>query len=262
MLVLAPGAGAIVNGSPDGNRHPYVVFVGENLPPTTVPRRMACTGTLIAARVVVTAAHCGRVSGMSMLVATGEQALPMTAANTYIGTFVRDPAFCGGFPIGSVFCPGGLFGLASNDLAVVLLNRDAPGPYAKLPKPNRVEKKLDDLKQLTIVGYGLSAAPPPPIGLGTRRYAKAEAHVFTETPEFLELPVPTSDKFGTPCNGDSGAPSLKGTTVFAVMSIADDACGGPGYAYRLDTPHARAFLANFVDLKGREGSDDDERDEG
>jgi hypothetical protein len=197
-----------------------------------------------------------------MLVATGEQALPPTAANTYLGVYNPDPAFCGGFPIGSVFCPGGPFGLVSNDLAVVTLNRDAPGPYAKLPRLNSVGKKFDDLKKLTIVGYGLTAAPPPPIGLGTRRYAKAEAHVFTPSPTFLELPVPTSDKFGTPCFGDSGAPNLKGKTVFAVMSIADDACGGPAFAYRLDTAHARAFLANFVDLKGHEGNDDDERDDG
>jgi hypothetical protein len=257
MLVIAPSAGAIVNGSPDGNRHPFVVFVGENASP-----RLACSGTLIAPRVVVTAGHCAVSSGESMTVITGEHALPPTPANVYIGTFMRDPAFCGGFPIGSVFCPEGLFGLVSNDVAVVLLNRDAPGPYAKLPKLNRVGKKFDDLKQLTIVGYGLTAAPPPPIGLGTRRYAKAEAHVFTEQPDFLELPVPTSDKYGTPCFGDSGAPNLKGRTAFAVMSIADDECGGPAYAYRLDTAHARAFLANFVDLKGREGNDDDERDDG
>lgn len=252
-LVFAPGASAIVNGSPDGDRHPYVVFVGENAPP-----RMACSGTLVAPRVVVTAGHCAASSGESMSVITGEQALPPTPANVYLGTFMRDPGFCGGFPLGSVFCPGGLFNAVSNDLAVVLLNRDAPGPFAKLPKQNRVDKKFDDLKKLTIVGYGLTAAPPPPIGLGTRNSARAEAHVFT--PEFLELPVPSSDRFGTPCFGDSGAPSLKGRTVFAVMSIADDACGGPAYAFRLDTGHARAFLADFVDLKGREGNDEDERD--
>ena len=38
--------------------------------------------------------------------------------------------------------------------------------------------------------------------------------------------------------------------IVAVHSIGDDACGGPSYAYRLDTPDAQSFLSQYLDVRG------------
>jgi hypothetical protein len=257
VLAFAPSAAAIVNGTVDSrNKYSYVVFVTETIPHPVTGRRIACTGTLLAPRVVVTAGHCSRDDGAPMQVRLGVEAVPGSPADFYSGTFVRHPDFCAASLAGP--CPNGLFGLVANDLAVVLLDRDAPGPYAKLPKGNRFDED-DKLRKLTIVGYGLTQAPPPVVGFGTRRFAKAQVHVAPGAPTFLEYPELTNDRFGMHCFGDSGGPSLRGRTILAVTSIGDDSCRGPSYAYRLDTEAARSFLANYVSLKGDRG--DDERDE-
>ena len=56
-LVLAAPAGAITYGTPDGNRHPQV---GALLAPQAYSDGTwaACSGTLIAPTVFLTAAHC------------------------------------------------------------------------------------------------------------------------------------------------------------------------------------------------------------
>jgi secreted trypsin-like serine protease len=259
VLAFAPSAGAIVNGTVDTrDKYSYVGFVTETTPPPGT--RIACTGTLLAPRVVVTAGHCSRTDGAPMQVRLGVEAVPGNPADFYSGTFVRHPGFCAGTPTSP--CPNGLFGFVANDLAVITLDRDAPGPYAKLPKEDRFGGRgegEDALRRLTIAGYGLTQAPPPVVGFGTRRFAKAQVHVAPGAPTFLEYPPLTSDRFGMHCFGDSGGPSLRGRTILAVTSIGDDSCRGPSYAYRLDTDSARSFLANYVSLKG--GGKDDERDE-
>ena len=55
---------------------------------------------------------------------------------------------------------------------------------------------------------------------------------------------------GGTCYGDSGGPNFLGsTTVLAATTITGDAvCRATNVVYRLDTPGARTFLAQFVTL--------------
>ena len=246
-LAAAPTASAIVDGSVDVE-HDYVVFVGQQV---TIPgmgtfNTVGCSGVLVAPTVVVTAAHCSLLgppvpsSWIRWVVIRGESTTAPDAMRVS-GTFVTHPGFCIG-------CPGAPEGFANNDLAVVLLDSPLPGPYAKLPKAGFVGKHFDKEKQLVAAGFGITG--PGLRDIGTRRSAQAGAVVASNAPNFLLLPVPSKKKYGTVCTGDSGGAALLGTMVVAVHSIGDDQCGGPSYAYRLDTPDAQSFLSMYLDVRG------------
>jgi secreted trypsin-like serine protease len=247
MLAAAPTASAIVDGSVDVERD-YVVFVGQQVvvPGGPTVNTVACSGVLVAPTVVVTAAHCSLMgppvppSWIHWVVIRG-QGIRTPDAVQVSGRFVVHPGFCIG-------CPGAPEGFANNDLAVVLLDSPLPGPYAKLPKADFVGKHFDKEKQLVAAGYGITG--PGLRDVGTRRSAQAGAVVAPNAANFLLLPVPSKQKYGTACAGDSGGAALLGTMVVAVHSIGDDQCGGPSYAYRLDTPDAQSFLSNYLDVRG------------
>ena len=244
-LAAAPTASAIVDGTLDVE-HDYVVFVGQQIQtPDGVWRNgNACSGVLVAPTIVLTAAHCTLIAAppsfpRRAVVRQGESILAPEAAA--IGTYVVHPGFCIG-------CAGAPEGFANNDLAVVVLDSPLSGPYAKLPKADFVGKHFSKEKQLVAVGFGITG--PGLRDVGTRRSAQAGAVVAPNAPNFLLLPVPSKTKYGTVCTGDSGGAALLGTIVVAVHSIGDDQCGGPSYAYRLDTPDAQSFLSKFLDVRG------------
>ena len=56
-LLAAGSAQAIVNGEPDGTRHPYVAAIGFIDAATGRPGAF-CSGTLVSPTVIVTAGHC------------------------------------------------------------------------------------------------------------------------------------------------------------------------------------------------------------
>ena len=251
VLMAAPSASAIVGGAED-TEHPYVVFLGQQvqLPNGTTLNANACSGTLVAPTVVVTAAHCGLLPPplntfpQRWVVRQGPSIAAPTAATT--GTFIAHPGFC-------TSCPGGPQNFGNNDLAVVLLATPLDGPYANLPKEGWVGKHFEKSKQLVVVGYGVTqprlVPSDPVVGLGTRRFVQSRANLLAGGENFLELPMPEKDKYGVACSGDSGGANLVGDTLVAVTSIGDLRCGGPNYAFRIDTASARAFLGQYVDLR-------------
>src|SRR5918911_5010069 len=135
---VAPPAMAITYGSPDGNRHPEVgaLLAQHAFSDGTWEE---CSGTLIAPRVFLTAAHCDE--GVSRVAVTFDSSYVYPTGTTYWGTWHADPNYNQ-----SQSDP--------QDLAVVVLDKAVKGiEPARLPE----EDSLSDLpgdQQFTSVGYG------------------------------------------------------------------------------------------------------------
>src|SRR5438067_2677416 len=90
LLVFAPGAVAITNGGPDGNGHPEVgaLLAQQAFSDGTWEE---CSGTLISARVFLTAAHCDE--GVSRVAVTFDSSYDAATGTTYWGTWHADPSY-------------------------------------------------------------------------------------------------------------------------------------------------------------------------
>jgi hypothetical protein len=143
------------------------------------------------------------------------------------GTLVADPAWS----------PGAK---DTHDLAVVVL--DAPVTIAPLALPAAGLLDSTPLKraQFTNVGYGYADRTFTFDG-----YRRFSTSTFTSS---KPTEVKLSQNAGGVCFGDSGGPRLLGSTVAAVTSLGNANCTGQSVSYRLDSPSARAFLAQFVSL--------------
>jgi hypothetical protein len=83
MLVVASGAGAITYGVPDGNGHPEVgaLLAQQAFSDGTWEE---CSGTLIAPRVFLTAAHCDE--GVSRVAVTFDSSYVASSGTVHWGT--------------------------------------------------------------------------------------------------------------------------------------------------------------------------------
>src|SRR4029079_13361936 len=113
ILIGATGAGAITNGQPDGDNHPYVgVMVGVNF---TDGLAWLCTGSLLDENSFLTAGHC--TQGADAIFVWFDQTLtqPISLATAdAVGSGMTNPDFCEG-------CAKGLPGFARRDVGVVEL---------------------------------------------------------------------------------------------------------------------------------------------
>jgi V8-like Glu-specific endopeptidase len=222
--VLAQPAGAIVGGNPDA-AHPYVGLLDNG--------SEGCSGTLIAARVVVTAAHCfageskwGIDAGQPKIRVTFDQQGILNRDRTsYYGAFISDPAFCSP-------CAPGSKGFDDNDVAVLILDSPvAMTTYGRLPSSG-FDDSLATNTPLDVVGYGVQAflkPGVPDLNAVLTRYAARAKLVSVET-DFLKIS-------SAQCSGDSGGPVfLAGTNqlVAAVSYHANPLCNGVAYDMRLD----------------------------
>jgi V8-like Glu-specific endopeptidase len=234
-LILAAPAGAITNGTADGNDHPNVggLVADQAYSDGTW---IYCSGTLISPTVFLTAAHCAEGDRVRVSFSSAYQ----DGDTTYVGTWHADPAYNQ-----SQSDP--------HDIAVVVLDKAVKGiTPAKLPKAGSLSK-LSGSQQFTSVGYGAYDVTSGPGGhdyVYNDVRGVATGTLNTTTQAWLKISMNPSHGDGGTCYGDSGGPNFLGSTdIIAGTTITGDTqCRSTNVDYRLDTASARNFLAPYVAL--------------
>jgi hypothetical protein len=268
---LMSSAGAITNGVPDGNNHPYVgLLVFDSAPGTPAWR---CTGALISPIVVLTAGHCtdGAVAARAWFqedVTYDAVPFPLypyggPGSGAVEGTAYTHPDYRS--PDNPYGGGNGLPAFSYRDIGVVVLDEPVTmDTYAQLPAAG-LNGTLKAKTKVDFVGYGVqeqiqvpgSELPQPPpyyrwTGLRVRLYAPGEtvSGRFVHSPEYLKLTLNPGGGSGGTCFGDSGGPDLLGGTnkVLSVNSYVTNVnCGGVGYSARVDVPEVLAWVQGFLD---------------
>jgi hypothetical protein len=237
--LLPTSAGAIVNGSFDGDGHPYVG--------AAVSGDVFCSGSLVTPTVFVTAGHCTdgfARSGEATFVTFDPQA---RSTSEYItGTPYTHPDFFNVPPQG-VGLPQSL----GSDVGVVVLDQAVELPrYAALPRLGA----LDDFVSapFSLVGYGADGwhvGGGRPFPTYTYDRMIASSRLINLDPEWARNSTSPGRGNGGIGFHDSGSPALPMGTdiVMAISSHGTHQRGyGNAYWYRLDTADARSFLEDFV----------------
>ncbi len=257
LLAVTAPVFAISYGVLDGNAHPFVGSIVVSIPGEGLFQW--CSGTLIAARVFLTASHCTAPLDNFVVNNPGAEVLVTfdptinESATFYTGTWHTNPNY-NNFQ--------GQFGRSNpGDVAVIVLDH-APGiTPAQLPPADL----LDQLQATGVLRNTLFTA----VGYGTVRDTnrggfagildnldrrRVDQEFVSLTPNWLTLSMNLSTGNGGTCYGDSGGPHfihLNGheTTIVAAVTVTGDAvCKATDVDYRMDTAAARSFLSHYVTL--------------
>jgi secreted trypsin-like serine protease len=247
-LLLAGGvAQAIINGQPDTgpNAHPYVGAL-VSVPPSGQfkgQRIRVCSGTLLSARVFLTAGHC-------------TDALIKEELPTYVSF---DPTYKSG---ASKVISATPHTHPQYDVGVAVLEEPVRmATYGALPAKAGLVDTLKEGQRLTVVGYGVSGfdigseplLQPQPVLLADRSRATVRL-LHTKDPDVGDQYVKTTGigiiggRGEGSCYGDSGGPlfiSDQQTIVGVTSRGIAPLCRGPGYYQRTDLPSVLKWVRSF-----------------
>jgi hypothetical protein len=240
VLIATTPVMTVTNGSPDGNRHPYV---GIALQAAAGGGFFVCSGSFLSPTVFLTAAHCFDPSIEVLVSPRNQPPLPVVVGHAH-----DDPNWCQA-------CAPGLQGFDTHDVAVVTLDTPVNLPaYAMLPVPGLVDT-LPMKTSVDIVGYGVQGfirggGQPQQIFTAIRFFAPSQLIQSNNlaSDEFIKLTANPSQGTGGICFGDSGGPDLLGGTdvVLAVNTfVTNSNCSGVTYSQRVDLPDILGFINRF-----------------
>jgi len=268
VLVLVLGtvgvAGAITDGQPDGNGHPFVgLMVALDSSGNPLWR---CSGTLLSPTVFLTAGHCAESPAAHAEI--WFEAGPITLAAGYPAAGIDACDGIDGYP-----CKGDVGGTPYThpqydpnafylyDLGIVVLDHPmVMSTYGALPQLNQFDalktKRGQQDLTFTAVGYGLQKSFPD--AAAWKDVAVRERMVAT--PKLIQINVPGSTgdfsmllsnnaNTGGTCFGDSGGPNFVGNSnvVGGVTSYGKNGnCAGTGGVYRMDRSWSLDWVNSFL----------------
>ena len=145
------------------------------------------------------------------------------------------------------------------DLGVLLLPKDsAPGSPVQLATAGFLDTQKAQgalkLRKVDIVGYGVvpNWDDPGPTSFAFDGKRRSGTSVITGLSK-ADVRYSQNNGIGTGsglCFGDSGSPQIDQATqrVVSVTSGGNGQCNANNHNYRVDTPQARAFLGQFLNL--------------
>jgi hypothetical protein len=251
-ILLAGGmAQAIINGQPDRGpkAHPYV---GTSLEKFEGKLLQACSGTLISARVFLTAGHCTQfeIERNLQVYVSFDPTYKPGASKVIKGTPYTHPN------CKAEGCP-------RYDVGVVVLKEPVRmATYGALPQ-RRLVDTLKKGQRLTTVGYGatgykIDGQPPPRPQLvyPDDRYKGTVRLLNTRDPHIDAMFVKSTGvsllkgKGAAPCYGDSGGPLFMPDqqTIVGVDSYGtfSSVCRGPEYYQRVDLLRVLKWVRSFL----------------
>jgi V8-like Glu-specific endopeptidase len=244
VIGAAAPAGAVTDGTLDGNGHPYVgLMVAQDASGTPLWR---CSGTLLSPTVYLTAGHCTESPAAHIEIWFAADVQSGVPANGY-----PTKGDVGGTPHTIPSYDPDAFYL--HDVGVVVLDRPVPmATYGQLPGLNQLDAlKPSRSTTFTSVGYGLQKAFPDAASWkesALKIRMVAHPHLLQVNTGFTgpqSLLLSNNANTGGTCFGDSGGPNFLGTSnvVAGVTSFGiNPTCAGTGGVFRADRAEVLAFV--------------------